>query len=554
MDSIANGSQQTTRVARWLLVALSAIPLAVQLAGLLTPGYGYFIDEFYYFACAARPAFGYVDHPPLAPWILALTRPVLGDSLLGLRLVAFLAGSATVWVTCLLVGRLGGGWFATVLAGITVGLAPLVLAMSGFYSMNAFEPLFWMMIVLTVVRIVQTGESRSWVAVGLLVGLSFENKHTAMVYVVALGLGLLATRTRRILFDRWLWAGAGLALLVALPNIWWQVANGFPSLEFYRNAHFLKNVPSPPLRSLASLALAMNPVALPVWIAGFAFLLDPRMPKRRNASAISGSSAEGATMAGAIEGHALPELRLEALGRRDGKVFRFLGVTCVLLLAAHVASQTSRPDRVTGMFPILLSAGAVFTERLMKSRTGRAALVGAAAATGLALAPMVVPLLSPSALAPYAAALGTNQSAERGKTSPIPQLLADRTGWESYVDDVERVYKSLSPEDRQRAIIYAPSYGQAGAIELLGPARGLPRVIGTQNTYWHWSAGHTNTEVLIAVDASAKRLRSLFRDVRVAGLVECDYCMSWRNHLEILVARGSIAPMESTWARLRHYE
>jgi len=335
-----------------------------------------------------------------------------------------------------------------------------------------------------------------------------------MIYVAALGVGILATRTRRILADRWVMVGAALALLLALPNIWWQVANGFPSLEFYHNAHFLKNVPAPPLRSLVTLVLAMNPLALPVWVAGFVFLL----------------------------------------GRRDGKMYRFLGVACVVLLVVHVASQTSRPDRVTGMFPILLSAGAIFTERLIKAKAGRVTLIGATVAAGLALAPMAVPLLPPSVLAPYAAALGTNKSGERGKTSPIPQLLADRTGWESYVDDVERVYKSLSPDDRQRAIIYAPSYGQAGAIELLGPARGLPRVIGGQNTYWHWSVGHTNTDVLIAVDASAERLGGLFRDVRVAGRIECDYCMSWRNNIEILVARGSVAPMESTWARVRHYE
>ena len=286
MDAIALGPRQINRVPRPWLAVLSAVPLVVQLAALLTPGYSYFIDEFYFLACAARPAFGYVDHPPLAPWILALTRPILGDSLLGLRAAAVLAGSATVWVTCLLVARLGGGRFATVLAGLTVGLAPLILAMSGFFSMNAFEPLLWMLIVLLVVRIVQTGQSRLWVAVGLLIGLSFENKHTAMAYVGALGLGILATRTRRILADRWVWAGAAVALLLAMPNIWWQIANGFPSLEFYRNAHFLKNVPSPPLRSLATLAVAMNPLTLPVWIAGFMFLL----------------------------------------GRRDGKMFRFLGL------------------------------------------------------------------------------------------------------------------------------------------------------------------------------------------------------------------------------------
>ena len=46
------------------------------------------------------------------------------------------------------------------LAGLTVGLSPVLLAMSSFYSMNAFEPLLWMLIVLAIVHIIQTGRSR----------------------------------------------------------------------------------------------------------------------------------------------------------------------------------------------------------------------------------------------------------------------------------------------------------------------------------------------------------------------------------------------------------
>ena len=48
--------------ANFLLVYLSSFVKA----------YGYFIDEFYYIACAFKPAFGYVDHPPLAPLILTV--------------------------------------------------------------------------------------------------------------------------------------------------------------------------------------------------------------------------------------------------------------------------------------------------------------------------------------------------------------------------------------------------------------------------------------------------------------------------------------------------
>lgn len=125
-----------TRAGWRLLAGLSALPLLLYVASALNGSYGYFIDEFYYIACAKRLAFGYVDHPPLAPLVLAATRSVLGESLLGIRLPAFLAASATVWVTGLLVWRLGGRQFATTLACLTVGFAPIFLAMGGFFPIE----------------------------------------------------------------------------------------------------------------------------------------------------------------------------------------------------------------------------------------------------------------------------------------------------------------------------------------------------------------------------------------------------------------------------------
>jgi hypothetical protein len=508
----------------WILLAvLSALPLSLLIASALNSSYGYFIDEFYYIACAKRLALGYVDHPPLAPWILAATLPLLGDSPLGIRLVAFLAEAATVWVTGLLVWRLGGQRFATLLACLAVGLSPVMLSMAGFFSMNAFEPLLWSLTVLTLVYLVQTGNSRLWLVLGALIGLGFENKHTVLMYVLALAIGVLATQTRRVLADRWMWAGATVAVLLALPNIGWQIVSGWPSLEFYHNAQVLKNLPSPPLRSLAMQVVVMNPLALPVWLAGLGYLL----------------------------------------WSRDARPLRFLGVMFVALLVIHVASQTSRPDRTSAAYPLLMAAGAVVIERWISQLQRRASLLAKGvrisvpaliAAGNLAMAPVGLPLLPPPDLARFVAAIGLDFAAERGKTSSIPQLLADRTGWESFVDDVERVYQSLPAADRAKALIYAPSYGHAGSLELWGPARGLPAVIGAQNTYWHWSVGRTNTDVLIAVDADPDVLRQLFGEVWEAGRVRCEYCMSWRDDVPIFVARRQKVPIETVWVHFRHYE
>lgn len=513
----------------WLLLALSAVVPVVQLAVLAcSPAdYSYFIDEFYYIACSKRLAFGYVDHPPLSPAILALARLVFGESLLGIRLLAFLAGGATVWIVGRLTQEFGGGRFAVVLATLAFGLSPIVVAMTSFFSMNAFELLLWTAVVLTVVRLAKTGHSKLWLLAGVLGGLAFENKHTIVVYFAALGVGIVVDalvervaskdgepRSRWSLRDPWLWTGVAVAVALALPNLAWQIAHGWPSLEFYRNATVLKNIAVGPVASVLAQVQALNPVTFPIWLAGLCYLLFAR----------------------------------------DARRLRFAGLMFVVLLAVQVASQSSRPDRIAAAYLVVMAAGGVAFERFFRRTASRSAVVALVVLSSAALAPVVLPILPPEVEARYVAFLHADVRIERGKTSPLPQLLADRTGWRSFVDDVERAYRSLPSDDQRRAVVYAPSYGHAGALELWGPAAGLPRVIASQNTYWHWSEGHASTPVLIAVGARRGDLDKLYRNVRQADTVRCVYCMSWRNDLPIFVATDPIVPLDSVWRQIRHYE
>ena len=48
--------------------------------------YGYFRDEFDYMSCGDHLAWGYVDQPPLIPFLIHVCRAVLGDSLRSVRL------------------------------------------------------------------------------------------------------------------------------------------------------------------------------------------------------------------------------------------------------------------------------------------------------------------------------------------------------------------------------------------------------------------------------------------------------------------------------------
>jgi uncharacterized protein YqgC (DUF456 family) len=504
-------------------LALAAVALAagfvlvLVLASLVGP-YGWFIDELYYLACAKRLAWGYVDHPPLSIAVLALTRGLAGDTMWAIRLPAALAAAATALVSALLARRLGGGAFAQSLAALCVCASPLGMVMGSFFSMNAFELLLWPVAALLLADIVEANRARAWLPFGLLMGVGLMNKHTTILFAGAVGLALLLVPARRHLRTPWPWLGALAALLVFAPNIAWQHAHGWPSLEFYQNAQRLKNIPTSPLKVLADQVLFAGPGSLPVWLAGLAFLL--RAPA--------------------------------------GLPLRLLGYAFLLLLGLMLVSGSSRPDRIGAFYPILFGAGAVAVATWSKRRGRgwlRPAALALVAGSGLFVAPITLPLLPPERVAAYAQATGILPRIERGKTSPIPQWLADRTGWPEFVADVEAAVATLSAADRVQAILYAPSYGQAGALELFGPARGLPATtISNHNTYHLWSVGRTDADVLVAAGAREEDLRRLFRDVRQVRVHRCEYCMSWRDEMPIFVARGAQEPLSRYWPQLRHFE
>jgi 4-amino-4-deoxy-L-arabinose transferase-like glycosyltransferase len=499
-------------------VALAAALTAILLAASAFGPYGWFIDELYYLACAKRLAWGYVDHPPLSVAILALTRGLAGDTMWAVRLPAALAAGAAALTAALLARRLGGGAFAQTLAALCVCASPAAMVLGSFFSMNAFELLLWPVAALLLVEMLEFDRPRWWLLFGALMGVGLLNKHTTVLFAGAVGVALLLVSARRHLLTPWPWLGALVALVMLAPNLAWQHANGWPSLEFYRNAQRLKNIPTPPLKVLGDQMLFAGPGSLPVWLAGLGFLLRARAPRPP----------------------------------------RVLGYAFLMLLALMLASGSSRPDRIGAFYPILFGAGGAAIARWSQDprrRWLRPASVALVAGSGLFVAPITLPLLAPPRVAAYAQATGILPRIERGKTSPIPQWLADRTGWPEFVADMDAAFSTLSAEDRPRAILYAPSYGQAGALELFGPERGLPATtICNHNTYHLWSTGRTDADVIVAAGAREEDLRRLYRDVREVRVHRCEYCMSWRDQMRIFVARGAREPLSRSWGRLRHFE
>ena len=106
--------------------------------------YGYFRDEFDYIACGDHLAWGYVDQPPLIPFLVHLCRALLGDSLRAIRFVPAVATSLLVVQAALIARELGGKTYAMMLTAVTILIAPQYLSNGGLLTTNCLEPNLWM--------------------------------------------------------------------------------------------------------------------------------------------------------------------------------------------------------------------------------------------------------------------------------------------------------------------------------------------------------------------------------------------------------------------------
>jgi hypothetical protein len=491
------------------IVFFGAVTLLIHF--LTNSGYGYFRDELYYIACGKHLAFGYVDQPPLSILLVRLSNALFGDAPFALRLLPAIAGSLTVALTGAIARELGGRTWAIAL-GCTASLCALVfLVNANFFSMNAFEPLFWMGCIYLLVRLINDASPRLWLWFGLLAGLGLENKHSMAFFGIGMLAGIVLTSVRRHLTQKWIWLGGFVAFLVALPNVLWQVQHHWPTWELLSNvAHSHKNVLLTPAHFLSQQILIMNPATLPLWLGGLIWLLVTRDGRRYAALAIA-----------------------------------FL-VTLIEFIALHGKVYYLSPA-----YPMLFAAGAVAAERLFQIRfqwLKPLLLVGMVGIAAI-LAPVALPILPPTKLIAYMHAIHFEAPrTETSHTAALPQHFADQFGWEEIAGSVARAYRGLSPNDQKRAAIFTQNYGEAGAIDFFGAKLGLPPAISGHQNYFLWGPRDYSGDLVLVLDDSAEDEREQFQSVEDLGQIESNrWAMPNEQALHIFLCRGLKVPLRDFW-------
>src|SRR5690606_31853423 len=213
-----------------ILFYMSLAKLSIHLLANFTGGYGLFRDELYYMACAENLAAGYVDHPPLSVFILHIITTLFGDSLFVIRLVPAITGAITVFITGLIVIRLGGNKWAQFIACLC-SMSLINFAMHTFYSMNSMDFLIWASVAYVMLLIIQRGERKHWIWLGVVLGVGLLNKISVLFLGAGIFIGLLLTKERKWLLTPWPYVTGCIAFILFLPFIIWNIQNDFAHLE-----------------------------------------------------------------------------------------------------------------------------------------------------------------------------------------------------------------------------------------------------------------------------------------------------------------------------------
>jgi hypothetical protein len=475
------------------LTGLAMAKLAVHLATNAT--YGFHRDELYYLASGRHPALGYVDYPPLTPLLARFELDLFGPSVFWLRLFPALAGVILVVLAGLIAAELGGGTFARLAAATATLACPLLLATNWLFQTVAFDQLAWMVALFMVARLLRTGDGRWWLGVGVVLGVGLETKYTILALCLGLAVGLLATR-RRDLVTPWPWLGALAALLLWAPNLAWQATHGWVSVQYILQHPSNQASLFSPVAFLAG-QLAIGPLAVPLWLAGWSRLLRHR------------------------EARLLGVAALVAFG------------TFMLVGKAYYAGP---------LYPLLLAGGAVALDSVVRGRAGwlRPAAIVAVTLNGILLLPFLIPIVPTAKLHAY--------HLDGARTD-----YADTVGWPGLVDQVAAVYDSLPAAERRDATILASNYGEAGALDLYGPARGLPPAISVHLTYYFWKPAHVDDRTVIVVGYSADDVSRYFADVEpVASITMPNGVSNEEVGQPILIARQPRVPLDQLWPQMPH--
>jgi 4-amino-4-deoxy-L-arabinose transferase-like glycosyltransferase len=390
-------------------------------------GYGYHRDELYFLVCGRHLAWGYPDQPPLVPLIARVMNTIGPGSLRLLRTPSAISSGVVVVLAGLTARELGAKRGGQMVAAVAMATGGVLYGTGHLLSTSTFDLLAWTVIVWLFVRLLRTADTRLWLAVGAVAGIGLLDSDLVAFLVAALVLGLLVVGPRQVLRSPFLWIGGLIALGLWAPYLAWQGAHGWPELAISRSiaaGHSGTSTPRPLF--IPDQLLNLGAVLAPVWLYGLIRLFrDPAMRR-----------------------------------------WRSVGVAYVALLIVLMATA-GKAYYLSGMYPVLLGAGAQPTAEWLRAGPRRIRLFGVVVAISVAVTAVITLPLVPVTVV---------------HDTPIVALdydAGETVAWPTFVKQIAAAY-------RPGEVVLTSNYGEAGAVDRYGRAYRLPSAYSVHNAFWYW--------------------------------------------------------------------
>ncbi len=467
---------------KWLILSLSLLKIVFHLYfyNMLEPHR----DELLYFSLGTHPDSGYASVPPMIGILAFLLMKTIGFSAFAIKILPAILGGIMVWLTARITEELGGNWFAQLLTALGIFIAPIFVRPFYLYQPVCFDIFFWTLIFYFAIRYLNTHQNNYLLYLGIASGFAILNKHLVVLQLGSLFIAFLLSSERKVLAQKSFWFAILLCIIIASPNIIWQLSHGLSSI---RHLGALNKYQLMHLNRINFLKeqLLMPGIFLLITTAGLvALLFHQKMSK-----------------------------------------YWVLGITMLLVIGILFAAK-GKGYYTAGIFPLALAAGSVWWEGFLKQWYFRVTLVSTLIALSIFLLPIGVPLYKPEKLAVHFRNFSEKYGMdgmlrhEDGKIHSLPQDYADMIGWEELARIADTAYKQAP--DKQNVLLYCENYGQASAINILGKKYGLPEPVSFSDNYYYWAPRKipATTDTFIYInDELGEDVQKLFADIQLVGQI-----------------------------------
>jgi hypothetical protein len=462
----------------WLVLLFSMVKLLLHF--LTNTNYELHRDAFMYIDLGNHLDWGYHSVPPSIAVFANISRFLLGDTTFAIRFIPAILGVFSIIIIGIMVREAGGRIWAQFFACLAFLAAPAFLRSNTLFQPVSFNQFYWLLLAFLIFRLIRTQKPVYWYLMGLVAGLAFLNKYSVVFYLTGIIVAVLMTPLRTWLRRPQPYVAAAMALLLALPNLIWQVNHHWPVVNHMKELAETQLVHVRHDIFLLEQVMMFLPVFF-IWIFGLIFT--------------------GFLKAG-----------------KSYRAFAWIYLTVLLLLIM----LRGKHYYTLGLYAALFVFGGLFMERYLTGKLEwlKYALILFTAAVSVVALPMSLPILKPEAFIRFYQSLGMEKFHrwEDGKYYDLPQDYADMIGWKELSGIVAGTFGQLTPEQQSRCVILANNYGEAGSVNFYGKKYRLPPVICFNDSYVFWAPRSIDAETLIKIGES-DNLDELFEHVGITGRI-----------------------------------